>query len=140
MTAKRPHKSDSAEDAAFIESLFTSVSTSSWMAGSQSRVWRPPTDVYETETEIIVQVEVAGAEHTDFYLSLDERRLSIRGIRNDTMTERRSYHQMEIHFGEFCSEVDLPGLVDKDQVQAEYHDGFLRVTLLKGPPDMAPLR
>ena len=140
MTAKRPHKSDSAEDAAFIESLFTSVSTSSWMAGSQSRVWRPPTDVYETDTEIIVQVEVAGAEHTDFYLSLDERHLSVRGMRYDTMPERRSYHQMEIHFGEFNSEVDLPGPVDKEQVQAEYHDGFLRVTLIKAQTEASLLR
>lgn len=140
MTAKRPHKSDSAEDAAFLDSMFTSVSTSSWLVGGQSRVWRPPTDVYETDGEIIVQVEVAGAEHTDFYLSLDDRRLSIRGVRFDPTPERRAYQQMEIHFGEFCTEVDLPTLVDKDQIQAEYHDGFLRVTLLKEHPDLILLR
>ena len=140
MTAKRPHKSDSAEDAAFIESLFTNVSTSGWLVGAQGRVWRPPTDVFETDTEIVVQVEVAGAEHTDFYLSLDDRHLSIRGVRLDPTPERRSYYEMEIHFGEFCSEVDLSSPVDKDQIQAEYHDGFLRVTLLKEHPEITALR
>jgi HSP20 family molecular chaperone IbpA len=137
MTAKRPHKSDSAEDAAFIESLFTNVSSSSFLAGNQTRVWRPPTDVFETDTEIVVQVEIAGAEHTDFYLSLDDRRLSVRGVRFDPTPERRAYYQMEIHFGEFFTEVDLPGPVDKDQIQAEYHDGFLVVILIKQPPELA---
>jgi HSP20 family protein len=140
MTAKRSRKSDSAADAAFIESVFTSVSSSGWMAGGQHRVWRPPTDVYETDTEIVVHVEVAGAENTDFYLSLDDRHLTIRGVREDADTDRRAYHQMEIHFGEFNCDVELPGSVDKDQIQAEYHDGFLRVTLIKSHPEITILR
>jgi HSP20 family molecular chaperone IbpA len=141
MTAKRPHKSDSAADAAFIDSVFTNVGSATWLAGGgQNRVWRPPTDVYETDTEIVVQVEVAGAERTDFYLSLDDRRLTVRGVRDDSVPERRAYHQMEIHFGEFHSDVELPAPVDKDQIQAEYHDGFLRVTLLKTHPEITSLR
>jgi HSP20 family protein len=120
--------------------MFTDVSSGSWLTGGQKRIWRPPTDVYETETEIVVQVEVAGAEHTDFYLSLDDRHLTVHGMRDDAVTERRAYHQMEIHFGEFYCDVDLPGPVDKDQIQAEYHDGFLRVTLIKINPEFTVLR
>jgi HSP20 family protein len=140
MTAKRSRKSDSPADAAFIESVLIDASSGSWQTGGQKRVWRPPTDVYETETEIVVQLEVAGAEHTDFYLSLDDRHLTVRGTRDDAMTERRAYHQMEIHFGEFYCDVELPGPVDKDQIQAEYHDGFLRVTLIKINPEFIILR
>jgi HSP20 family molecular chaperone IbpA len=140
MTAKRSHKSDSAADAAFIESVFTNVSSATWLGAGQSRVWRPPTDVYETESEIVVQLEVAGAENTDFFLSLDDRRLTIHGVRDDAVTERRAYYQMEIHFGEFFCDVELPGSVDKEQIQAEYHDGFLRVTLLKIHPEITILR
>jgi HSP20 family molecular chaperone IbpA len=136
MTARRPHKYDSAEDAAFIESLFTTASSSNWLAGNQTRVWRPPTDVFETDAEILVKVEIAGSEHTDFYISLDDRHLSVRGLRDDPSPERRAYQQMEIHFGEFFTEVELPGPVDKDQIQAEYHDGFLTVTLVKLQPDV----
>jgi len=140
MTAKRSQRSDSAADAAFIESVISNVSSAGWLAAGQKQVWRPPTDVYETETEIVVQVEVAGAEDTDFYLSLDDRRLTIRGVRDDTVTERRAYHQMEIHFGEFFCDVELPRPVDKDQIQAEYHDGFLRVTLIKTRQEFTILR
>ncbi len=102
--------------------------TSRWRIISRPHAWRPPTDVYETEDTIVVRVEVAGMKEADFTISLVERSLSIRGIRQDT-SERRAYHQMEIAFGEFHTEVELPYLVIPDKVGATYRDGFLRITL-----------
>jgi HSP20 family molecular chaperone IbpA len=96
----------------------------------QTRVWRPPTDVYETEQAIRVQVEVAGMEHSDFSVTLEGMALKISGNRKDP-TERRIYHQMEIHNGEFLTEVELPVRVDPDFIRAHYHDGFLIVELRK---------
>jgi HSP20 family protein len=64
----------------------------------------------------------------DFTISLIERSLTIRGIRQDT-SERRAYHQMEIAFGEFNTEVELPYQIISDKVEATYRDGFLRITL-----------
>ncbi len=102
--------------------------TSRWRIISRPHAWRPPTDVYETEDAIIVRVEVAGMREADFTISLVERSLTIRGIRQDT-SERRAYHQMEIAFGEFHAEVELPYVVIPDKVEATYQDGFLRVVL-----------
>ncbi len=99
-----------------------------WRIISRPHAWRPPTDVYETEHAIIIRVEVAGMHQTDFTISLVERLLTIRGVRQDT-AERRAYHQMEIPFGEFASEIELPYTVDVDKVEATYRDGFLRITL-----------
>jgi HSP20 family molecular chaperone IbpA len=96
----------------------------------QTHVWRPPTDVYETEQSIRIQVEVAGMEHSDFSVMLEGQILKISGIRKDYM-ERRVYHQMEIHTGEFLTEVELPVAVEPDFVNAHYHDGFLLVDLRK---------
>jgi len=95
-----------------------------------THVWRPPTDVYETEQSIRVQVEVAGMEHSDFSVMLEGRVLKISGNRKDHL-ERRVYHQMEIHTGEFLTEVDLPVNVAPDFVRAHYQDGFLLVDLRK---------
>jgi HSP20 family protein len=102
--------------------------TSRWRIISRPHAWRPPTDVYETEDAIIIRVEVAGMREADFTISLVERNLTIHGIRQDT-SERRSYHQMEIAFGEFHTEVELPYLIVSDKVEATYRDGFLRVVL-----------
>jgi HSP20 family molecular chaperone IbpA len=102
--------------------------TSRWRIISRPHAWHPPTDVYETDAAIIIRVEVAGMRESDFTISLVERNLTIRGIRQDT-SERRAYHQMEIAFGEFNTEVELPYIIISDKVEAVYRDGFLRITL-----------
>jgi HSP20 family molecular chaperone IbpA len=38
---------------------------------------------------------------------------------------------MEIRFGEFSVDVDMPAAVDVENVQAIYQNGFLRITLPK---------
>lgn len=95
--------------------------------------WTPPTDVFETETALHVRVEIAGMRQEDFNIELHGRSLSIRGARQD-IDERRAFHQMEIRFGEFIIELELPQFVETDRVQAAYADGFLRLTLPKAQP------
>jgi HSP20 family protein len=102
--------------------------TSRWRIISRPYAWRPPTDVYEIDNAIIIRVEIAGMRETDFAISLIGRNLRIRGIRQDT-SEKRAYHQMEIPFGEFSTEFELPYLVDSNEVGAIYRDGFLLITL-----------
>jgi len=102
--------------------------TSRWRLISRPHVWRPLTDVFEIEDAIIIRVEVAGMQEADFSIALVDRNLTIRGIRQDT-SERRAYHQMEIPFGEFITEVGLPYAVIPDKVEATYRDGFLRIIL-----------
>jgi HSP20 family protein len=105
----------------------------SWRAGSRPRVWRPPTDLFEVEDKIVVRVEVAGMSEGDFSISIDQNILSIAGTRPE-IEERRAYYQMEIPFGEFSTEVEIPSPVTIDEVRAEYRDGFLMVTLPKAKP------
>lgn len=100
---------------------------------SRSGNWRPPTDVYETESNVIIRVEVAGMREAEFSVSLDEKILSIKGVRSDE-NERRAYHQMEIRFGEFSTNVELHWAIDHEEIEAEYDDGFLKIMLPKSEP------
>jgi len=109
-----------------------------WRNGMRSHVWRPATDVYETEDAIIVRVEIAGMREEDFEISLIGRMLTIRGSRPD-IQEKRAYHQMEIFFGDFSTEVELPVPVLSDQVEAEYQQGFLRLVFMKDIPRRIPV-
>jgi HSP20 family protein len=101
-----------------------------WRLVNRPRMWRPPTDFYETEENFIVRVEAAGMKESDFTLALHKRQLFITGLRTD-QNERRAYHQMEIPFGEFSIEIELPGPVTTDQVTAFYREGFLKILLPK---------
>ncbi len=98
-----------------------------------SGVWSPPTDMYETETEYVVRVEIAGMREDDFEVTYEDGFLLIDGVRPDS-AERRAYHQMEIRFGKFSTAVAIPGAVDLEASEAGYKDGFLVVVLPKAKP------
>ncbi len=98
--------------------------------GNNPTIWRPPTDVFETDEALIVRVEIAGMRTEDFYLRLDGQTLIISGVRRDPDIGS-AYHRLEIPFGQFQVAVILPVAIDEEQVEAEYRDGFLRITLPK---------
>ncbi len=93
-------------------------------------IWRPPTDVYETDDCVVVKVEIAGMDENSFTISLSGRTLTIAGIRVDPVA-KLAYQQMEIAYGRFQTEVYLPRPIADNEVEATYEDGFLKVILPK---------
>lgn len=104
--------------------------SSSWRLKRRSPQWRPPTDVLETENDFVVVVEIAGMRGLDISATYDKGLLSIRGVRTEK-SGSKAYHQMEIAYGEFVTEVRLPNGIDTEKIEATYSDGFLRVVLPK---------
>jgi HSP20 family protein len=102
--------------------------TQRWTA--RPHLWRPPTDVYETDEAYVVRVEIAGMQNAELNISLEGRMMAIHGLRQ-VQGERAAYHRMEVRFGEFLSLVELPGDGDVERVNAAYDDGFLVVTIPK---------
>lgn len=102
---------------------------------SRMHIWQPPTDLYETTDDFIVQVEIAGMREAEFVISLEHRTLMIRGFRS-VPNEAQAYYQMEISSGDFLTAVELPGPIYHEQVEADYSDGFLRIVLPKAKPSM----
>lgn len=107
-----------------------SVRAFGWRIQKRSPLWRPPTDVFESEDAFVVVVEVAGMRGMEISVSLDKEVLSIRGMRADK-GNMKAYHQMEIAYGEFESKVKLPRRIDQENIEATYRDGFLRVIMPK---------
>lgn len=104
------------------------LQTISWHV--RSSIWSPPTDVYETEENYVIKLEIAGMRDEDFEVAFENNILMIRGYRSDH-NERRAYHQMEIRFGRFELAVEIPVTVDMEKATAEYKDGFLKIVLPK---------
>ncbi len=104
-----------------------------WVVVRHTTVWHPPTDVYEQGENLVVLVEVAGMQDSDFNVVLHGQRLMISGIRRRAPAPDAAYHQLEVPYGEFRTEVELPWAVSRDQVTASYRDGFLRVELPHAP-------
>jgi len=102
-------------------------------------VWRPPTDVYETDDTVVAVVEIAGLNEGDYAIVLEGRVLDISGERRDP-AEKLAYHQMEIWHGKFRTRVHLPWTLESTGQQAIYEDGFLKVILPKAQAHRVPVQ
>ena len=100
-----------------------------YLVVKHSHVWRPPTDVMEEGDRLIVLVEVAGMRRGEFHVALNSQRLIISGTRIRPVDTPTAYHQLEVRYGEFRTEVTLPWPIDDEKIVAEYEDGFLRIEL-----------
>jgi HSP20 family molecular chaperone IbpA len=109
-----------------------------WISIRQHKIWRPPTDVYETDTYAVVKVEIAGMNEQDFDISFSAKKLTVAGIRHDPAA-KLAYQQMEILYGRFETEVYLPWAIDEEQIEATYRSGFLSVLLPKSKPRQVPV-
>ena len=122
--------------------MLDSVLTSSvrWSQVWQSQIWSPPTDVYETDSAIVVKIEIAGLNPEDFAISLDDRVLTVRGVRRDP-TSKLAYQQLEINYGQFQTEVHLPWPINESaEIEATYEQGFLTILLPKARARRVPVR
>ncbi|HZT42983.1 MAG TPA: Hsp20/alpha crystallin family protein [Chthonomonadaceae bacterium] len=102
--------------------------------------FQPSVDLFETTSALVVKMEVAGVrpEKLQIVLSADDRLLTVSGERAEPWDEQRDRircYQLEIYFGPFERQIVLPaGLrFDRDQIAANYRDGFLVISLPKRP-------
>jgi HSP20 family protein len=96
--------------------------------------WTPNTDIYETADRLVVKMELAGVEHDNLEVMLQDRLLVVAGFREDSCRQagkRCTFRQMEIDYGHFERRLVLPVPVDHKRVQARMRNGFLRIDLPK---------
>lgn len=101
--------------------------------GQPPSMWRPPTDVYETNEDVVILIEIAGMDPTKIQVEFHERILRVSGRRSDRQS-RAACHCLEVQYGDFASEVYLPGEYNIEAIKATYQDGFLTITLPKVKP------
>jgi HSP20 family molecular chaperone IbpA len=95
--------------------------------------------VYETDSYVVVKIEIAGLTPEDFTISLANRVLAVRGKRQDPVS-KLAYQRMEINYGQFQTEVYLPWPIDTGaEVEATYEQGFLTIQLPKAPARRVPV-
>jgi HSP20 family protein len=90
--------------------------------------WIPAADVYQTETEYVVAVDLPGINRETLDINLDNDRLVIRGER---AVESDGQHRVERPHGRFLRRFGVPATVNQEAIAAEYKDGVLRVRLPK---------
>jgi HSP20 family protein len=94
--------------------------------------WTPLSDIYETDKEIVLKVELPEVKKEEVEVILENNVLILRGERKfEEKTDRENYHRIERHYGEFMRSFTVPTFVDPTRINAEFKDGVLTVTLPK---------
>ena len=94
--------------------------------------WGPKLDISEGRKDIIVKAEIPGIEAKDLDISIDGRRLNIRGEKKQEQTEEEeTYYRIERSYGYFNRTIELPAEADPDKVDASYKKGILKIKLRK---------
>jgi HSP20 family protein len=116
-----------------MEFFFSSFFGSSYPSLYRNELcWKPPTDVYETESHFVIILELAQTKAEEVSIVFQDGVLSIRGIRKALPpAERRRYHKLEINYGPFERKIAIPKEVEIRKLAAAYRDGFLEIRLPK---------
>ncbi|MCK4547929.1 MAG: Hsp20/alpha crystallin family protein [Candidatus Eisenbacteria sp.] len=104
---------------------------------SAKAVWRPATDVYETEDAMVIRMDVSGMGRDHFEITVEGDDVLIRGQRKDpTPPGRKHFYKMEINVGPFERRIRIPVPFDAEGVTASYENGFLELRMAKSdkPP------
>ncbi len=125
-----------------FELFFGSSRSSSHAFGMQSDLgWRPATDVYETEDELVIQMDLAGMERERIEVYAEDDLISVKGERaNIAPPGKKHFHKMEIQIGPFERHIRVPESVDISTAKASYRSGFLFIRLRKGKSHPTPRR
>ncbi|MCB5245695.1 MAG: Hsp20/alpha crystallin family protein [Candidatus Syntrophosphaera sp.] len=93
-------------------------------------IWHPKCDVFQTDAQWIILVELAGVEKQNINISLADEYIKISGERDlHPENEHATYYSMEIETGRFERIIYFPDMtLDKDNPQVNYRDGILQIS------------
>jgi len=90
--------------------------------------WMPNTDIYVSESGLVIKVELAGMKSDSLEITVEDQRLRIAGNRPDSCREDQcNFLVMEITYGPFEAVLELPPGYDLTRAKAIYVNGFLRI-------------
>jgi len=92
----------------------------------------PAADMYETETELVVELDVPGFEEQELQLEVVDSTLTVKGEKTEEKEEKeKSFYLHERLEKHFERRFKLPREADLDRVEARFHTGVLEVHVPK---------
>ena len=92
----------------------------------------PAADVYETDGELVVELEVPGFDEKELEIEVRDHTLSITGERKEELEKKEKTLRMHERLEKrFERRFELPAGIDGEHVAAEYTKGVLTVHVPK---------
>jgi len=92
----------------------------------------PAINLCETEDAFQVTAELPGLSKEDITITLENSILSISGEKKEENEDKgKNYYRVERSYGKFHRAFELPGVVNRDKIEADYIDGILNISIPK---------
>ncbi len=92
----------------------------------------PKMDIYETNGEVVVEVELPGIDPKNIEVEVRENHLRVEAKKEEKKEEKeKGYYRKELSRGFLRRIVPLPLEVIGEKAEAEYSNGVLKVTIPK---------
>lgn len=92
--------------------------------------WVPQTDILARGDDLIIRVELAGIDPEDVDLRFTHGVLTVCGVRRSSDEEDEvEFYVRERFYGEFRRVITLPDGTDASQIDAEFDDGLVEITV-----------
>jgi len=95
---------------------------------------QPISDIYETDKEVVAEVEMPGLNKNDIKVQVSDQGIEIKAeTKAETKHEdkKRGMYRFERNYSGFYRHFSLPNNVDANKANAEYKDGVLKITVPK---------
>lgn len=94
--------------------------------------WAPPADIYETEGELVVKLDLPDMNEKDLDIRVENNILTIRGERKfEDKVSQDNYLRVERAYGSFSRSFSLANTLNTEAIKAEYRNGVLTVRVPK---------
>jgi len=94
----------------------------------------PTSDLYETEKEIVAEIDMPGVDKKDIQVNVTKDSIEIKAEKKKEVKEedkKKGMFRLERSLSGLYRKFALPKNVDPDKADAEYRDGVLKITVPK---------
>ena len=92
----------------------------------------PDANIIENGKDYEIELAVPGLERKDIKVEIENDTLIVTAEKEEEKkTEEKNYRSREFSYNSFCRSFSLPNNLKVDNINAEYHNGVLKITLPK---------
>ena len=106
---------------------------------THANAWVPSADVFARGGDLVIRMELAGVAPQDIDVSFHENTLTVSGERGKDVDEV-SFYVHERLYGIFRRSMTLPAGVDEGDINAEFDNGLVEITVENGAVSSEPRR
>lgn len=97
-----------------------------------SNNFNPKVCISENENSFTINAELPGVKKENIHVDLEENSLTISGDKkNENEIKDNNYHLIESTFGSFSRTFYLPDNTNKENIEANFEDGILMLSIPK---------